>query len=253
MVCFYFHYSDRETHQPGTPNNHPIAILLEELKKEYGLQYTCQTINIRENVQKDHWFTSINPNGRVPVIVDHDNNDRAVFESAAISSYLVRKYDTKKLFTFDFDTDEYTDLEVWLAWAHGSLSPMQGQANLYVWFLQEKIPFPIQRYVGEVERLYGVLDKTLEESEYVVGGKYTIVDMTLVSLANFIRLTTVTLDSFPNVKRWFVRCLERDGVKEGFKVPFAPFTSALREMPPELEKQVEELSKVVKDAKEKYA
>lgn len=104
--------------------------------------------------------------------------------------------------------------------------------------------------------MYGVLEKRLEGREYVVGrgkGKYTIVDMTLVSLANFIRLTTVTLDSFPSVKAWFVRCLGREGVKGGFKVPFAPFTSALGEMSPELEKQVEELSKIVKEAKDKYA
>ena len=133
---------------------------------------------------------------------------------------------------------------------------MQGQANLYVWFLQDKIPFSIQRYVGEVEKLYGVLDKRLEGREYVVGGgkgKYTIVDMTLVSLVNFIRLTTVSVEQFPNVKEWFIRCSEREGVKEGFKVPFAPFTSALQEMSPELEKQAEELTKVVKEAKEKYA
>ena len=104
--------------------------------------------------------------------------------------------------------------------------------------------------------MYGVLDKRLEGRQYVVGkgkGKYTIVDMTLVSLANFIRLTTVTLDAFANVKEWYIRCLEREGVKEGFKVPFAPFTSALGEMAPELEKQVGELSQVVKEAKGKYA
>jgi glutathione S-transferase len=116
------------------------------------------------------------PNGRIPVIIDHDNGGLAVFEGNAILSYLTRKYDPNHLFSFAIDGDDYTRAESWIGWQHGGLGPMsvihqyraqfpptympyprQGQANYFVRSAKERIPYPTQRYVGEAERLYGIL------------------------------------------------------------------------------------------------
>lgn len=99
----------------GTPNGHKASILLEELKAAYGKTYTYQAINISENIQKEPWFTSICPNGRIPAIVDHDRNDFAVFEGAAILAYLTRHYDPEYRFSFE-DPDDVSRAEQWIAW-----------------------------------------------------------------------------------------------------------------------------------------
>ena len=108
----------------ATPNGFKASVLLEELKEAYGLDYTSQGINIGQNIQKEPWFIAVNPNGRIPAIVDHDNNDLAVFEGNAILSYLTRKYDTDKKFSFSVDDDDYTRAESWIGWQHGGLGPM---------------------------------------------------------------------------------------------------------------------------------
>jgi len=98
-----------------------------------------------ENIQKEPWFTKLGPNGRIPVIVDHDNKDFAVQEGLAILAYLTRKYDEKKLFSFEYDSDDYSLCEQWMAWQHGGLGPMQGQANHFYRLAKERIPYPTQR------------------------------------------------------------------------------------------------------------
>jgi glutathione S-transferase len=108
----------------GTPNGVKAHILLEELRDAYGLDYTIQGIDIGLNVQKEPWFTAINPNGRIPVLVDHDNNGLAVFEGNAILSYLTRKYDPEHKFSFKIDDDDYTRAESWIGWQHGGIGPM---------------------------------------------------------------------------------------------------------------------------------
>lgn len=157
----------------GTPNGHKATIILEELKQAYGKDYTYQSISIMENIQKEPWFTKLGPNGRIPVLVDHDANDLAIMEGQAILSYLTRHYDPERKFSFDKDP-ELSLCEQWVAWQHGGLGPMQGQANHFYRLAKERIPYPTQRYVGETERLYGVLDKQLEGKEYLVGNKYSI-------------------------------------------------------------------------------
>jgi glutathione S-transferase len=110
---------------PATPNGHKASILLEELKEAYGLEYTYQAIDISTGVQKEPWFTAINPNGRIPAIVDHDHaGGFPVFEGNAILSYLTRKYDPKNLFSFAVDDDDYTRAEAWIGWQHGGVGPM---------------------------------------------------------------------------------------------------------------------------------
>ncbi|VUC33624.1 unnamed protein product, partial [Clonostachys rosea] len=166
-----------------TPNGFKATILLEELKDAYGLEYTSQTINISLNIQKEPWFIAVNPNGRIPAIVDHDNNGLAVFEGNAILGYLSRRYDTENRFSFAVDDDDYTRAEAWIGWQHGGLGPMQGQANHFVRYAPEKVPYGIQRYVGESERLYGILNTRLADRDFVVGpsrGKFSIADIALL-------------------------------------------------------------------------
>jgi glutathione S-transferase len=104
----------------GTPNGHKASIILEELKLAYGKEYTYQSINIMENVQKEPWFTKFSPNGRIPAIVDHDRNGFSVFEGSAILAYLTRHYDTEYRFSFE-DPDDLSRCEQWVAWQHGGL------------------------------------------------------------------------------------------------------------------------------------
>lgn len=163
----------------GTPNGHKSTIMLEELKAAYGKEYVFQSIPIGENIQKEPWFTALGPNGRIPVLVDHDvkgedgKGPLAVMEGAAILSYLTRHYDPEGKFWFKEDP-ELSLCEQWVAWQHGGLGPMQGQANHFYRLAKERIQYPTQRYVGETERLFGVLDKRLEGRDWLVGGKYSI-------------------------------------------------------------------------------
>lgn len=104
----------------GTPNGHKASIILEELKAAYGKDYVFQSIDIMENIQKEPWFVKYSPNGRIPAIIDHDRNDFAVFEGAAILSYLTRHYDPEHKFSFT-DADDISRAEQWVAWQHGGL------------------------------------------------------------------------------------------------------------------------------------
>ncbi|KAI2468349.1 glutathione S-transferase [Annulohypoxylon bovei var. microspora] len=244
----------------GTPNGHKISILLEELKEVYGKEYTWQSINIMKNTQKEPWFTAICPNGRIPAIVDHDRGDFGVFEGLAILGYLTRHYDPEHKFSFPVDSDDYSVSEQWMAWQHGGLGPMQGQANHFFRFAKEKIPYAAQRYVGETERLYGILDKRLEGRDYIAGpgkGKYSIADINVFGWTNIAILSGLELSLFPNIQKWLDRINERPAVKKGLAIPTeSGFTnSALLkalETDPEKKAQAEESAKFLKEAKEKY-
>lgn len=108
----------------ATPNGVKASIALEEIRAAYGINYVHQAIDIGQGVQKEPWFTALNPNGRIPVLVDHDNGGLSVFEGNAILSYLARKYDTENKFSFDARDDDYTRAESWIGWQHGGLGPM---------------------------------------------------------------------------------------------------------------------------------
>jgi len=205
----------------GTPNGHKVSIILEELKAAYGKDYTFQSINIMQNIQKEPWFTKISPNGRIPAIVDHDRNSFPVFEGAAILFYLTRFYDPDFKFSFS-DEDDKSRAEQWIAFQHGGVGPMQGQANHFYRFTKERIPYPTQRYVGETERLYGVLDIQLKDRDYLVGpgrGRYSIADIANFSWVNVAYFAGVDLAKFENLNQWWERINARDAVKKGITIP----------------------------------
>ncbi|KAF7860832.1 hypothetical protein EAF04_008350 [Stromatinia cepivora] len=243
----------------GTPNGHKATILLEELKEAYGKDYVYQAINIGENIQKEPWFTKICPNGRIPAIVDHDRNDFAVFETAAILTYMTRHYDPEHKFSFT-DPDDISRAEQWIAWQHGGLGPMQGQSNHFYRFAKERIPYAIQRYVGESERLYGVLDNQLKDRDYIVGpgkGKYSIADIATFGWVNISYFGGVDLAKFPSLEKWWERINARPAVKKGTAIPSEskfvnePFQRRLKEEP-EFKESEEKLTDFANKAKEQY-
>jgi glutathione S-transferase len=260
----------------GTPNGHKASIILEELKAAYGKDYVWQGINISENVQKEPWFTKYSPNGRIPAIVDHDRNDFSVFEGAAILAYLTRHYDPEHKFSFT-DPDDLSRCEQWISWQHGGLvspralfqseiadddqGPMQGQANHFYRLAKERIPYPTQRYVGETERLYGVLDHQLQDREYLVGpgkGKYSIADIANFGWVNIAYFSGVDLSKFPNLEKWWKRVHDRPAVKKGTSVPTeskianAAYQRRLKEEP-EFKENEDKLKELGNKAKEQYS
>ncbi|KAH8808437.1 glutathione S-transferase [Xylogone sp. PMI_703] len=245
----------------GTPNGHKASIILEELKEAYGKDYTFQAINISQNVQKDPWYIKINPNGRIPAIVDHDRNHFPVFEGAAILTYLTRHYDPEKKFTFD-DVDDLSRAEQWIAWQTGGIGPMQGQGNHFLMAAKEFIPWGVQRYVGETERLYGVLDAHLKDRDYIVGpgrGKYSIADIANFGWVNVCLLVGIDLEKqFPNLYKWWERINARPAVKKGLTIPsgeskfgYEAFKKRLQE-DEESKSNYEKTLNKINESKEKY-
>ncbi|KAF4446423.1 hypothetical protein F53441_9940 [Fusarium austroafricanum] len=239
----------------GTPNGLKAQILLEELRDAYGIDYTLQAIDTDLKIQKEPWFTAINPNGRIPVLVDHDNDGLAVFEGNAILSYLTRRYDPEYKFSFKIDDNDYTRAEAWIGWQHSAIGPMQGQV-LHFNDVKPTVPYAVQRFIGEVERLYGILDKRLSDRDYVVGagrGRYSIADIALIGWADRLPRTTASWDQFPNVKAWFSRVLERPAVRRGMLLPSGEDKpTGLDPVDGETRKKRAELKKVIDEAKEQF-
>ncbi|KEF56863.1 uncharacterized protein A1O9_07053 [Exophiala aquamarina CBS 119918] len=206
----------------GTPNGFKISILLEELKEAYGKKYTYQNLDIvKYNDQKEPWFIKVGPNGRIPVIIDHDKGGYAVMETLAILNYLAHHYDTDHKFSFEDPLDICT-AEQWMAWQHAGLGPMQAQANFYYRFCPERHAFPTQRFFGETERLYGVLEARLANRDYIAGpgrGSYSIVDIAVWPFINSSPATGIDLEKFPHIYGWWERIEERPAVKSGMMVP----------------------------------
>ncbi|KAF5382636.1 hypothetical protein D9615_002943 [Tricholomella constricta] len=166
----------------GTPNGRKVSVLLEELKATTGLQYDVQKINLSENTQKEPWFLQLNPNGRIPVLLDRARGGFTVFETAAILLYLEQHYDPGFVFSFDpvREVNDYSEMLQWIFWTHGGLGPMQGQAGHFNNVAPVKIPYAQKRYKDETERLYGVLEMRLTGRDHLAGqgkGKYTIADI----------------------------------------------------------------------------
>ncbi len=148
----------------ATPNGQKISIFLEELNIPYKASY----INLSASEQKTPSFLKINPNGRIPAIIDHSRNAFPVFESGAIFLYLAEHYDTEYKFTFE-DPDEKSEMVQWLFFQNAGVGPMQGQANHFFRYAPEEIKYGIERYQNETKRLYSVLERRLEGREYLVG------------------------------------------------------------------------------------
>jgi GST-like protein len=196
-----------------TPNGHKITIFLEEA----GLPYCIVPVNIGKGEQFRPEFLRISPNNRIPAIIDDApvNGDRpvSVFESGTILQYLAEK--TGKFLPQDL----HGRIEVmqWLFWQMGGLGPMAGQNHHFRQYAPEKIPYAIERYVNETNRLYGVLDKRLANREFIAGD-YSIADMASYPWVVPYERQGQKLDDFPNLKRWFETIRARPAVVRAYEL-----------------------------------
>ena len=194
----------------ATPNGHKVSIALEEL----ALPYTLKVLDLAKNEQKLPAFLAINPNGRIPAIVDRAAGDFAVFESGACLMYLAEK--TGQL--MPTDPQGRSRVVQWLMFQMGGVGPMMGQANVFYRYFPEKIPAAIDRYQGESKRLLRVLDGHLQQHEYLAGD-YSIADIAHWAWVRTHRWSGVEIDDLPHLQRWLEAIRTRPAVQRGINAP----------------------------------
>jgi glutathione S-transferase len=190
-----------------TPNGWKISIALEEM----GLPYEVRVIDFATNEQKSDWYVKLNPNGRIPTLVD---DGFALFESGAILMYLAEK-------TGQFlprDPQARSRVVQWLMFQMSGVGPMMGQANVFLRYFPEKIQPAIDRYQREVTRLFGVMDRQLASHAYIAG-EYSIADIALWPWVSGHEWSGVSVAEFPDLKRWLSLVGERPAVQAGRDVP----------------------------------
>ncbi len=202
-----------ELYTAPTPNGHKASVTLEEL----DLAYTVHTVNLGDNEQKQEWFLKLNPNGRIPVIVDHNPSggaDITVFETGAIMVYLAEK--TGRL----LPTEPKARAEViqWLMFQMGGVGPMMGQANVFFRYFPDKLQPAIDRYQHECRRLFEVLERRLSESEWL-GRDYSIADIANWCWVRTYKWSGVSIDGLPNLRRWMDAIKARPACRRGVEVP----------------------------------
>lgn len=195
-----------------TPNGWKVSIMLEELQVPYEIKY----VNIGRGDQFEPEFLKIAPNNRMPAIIDPEGPDGkpvSVFESGAILQYLGRK------FAKFYPADERARIacEEWLFWQVGGLGPMAGQAHHFRQYAPEEVPYAVDRYTNEVNRLYGVMNRQLADHEYLAG-EYSIADMASIGWVVPYERQGQNLEDFPNLKRWFDAMNARPAVAKGLEI-----------------------------------
>lgn len=214
----------------GTPNGHKASVTLEEL----ALPYTVHPISLSQAEQKTPEFLAMNPNGRIPVIVDREADDFVVFETGAIMIYLAEK--TGKL--LPTETKQRSVVLQWLMFQMGGIGPMMGQANVFFRYFPEKIEPAINRYQNECRRLFEVLDTRLSQSEWLADD-FSIADIANWCWVRTYRWSGVSRDGLPHLDRWLSQMKERPACQRGIQVP---------EAPPGKELEGEEAEKFIKGA-----
>ena len=202
-----------DLHTAATPNGHKVSIMLEEI----GLPYTVRVIDLAGLEQRKPEFLALNPNGRIPVIVDRDADDFVVFESGAILVYLAEK--TGQL--MPADAKGRSLVMQWLMFQMGGIGPMMGQANVFYRYFPEKLQPAIDRYQGEVRRLFEVLDGRLASNEFLAGD-YSIADIANWAWVRTHKWSGVDVDGLPNLIRWIDQLAARPACKRGIEVPPRP-------------------------------
>ena len=194
----------------ATPNGHKVSIVLEEL----GLPYTVHALSFDKKEQKSADFLKINPNGRIPAIVDRANGDFAVFESGAILIYLAEQ--AGKL--MPSDPKGRSLVLQWLMFQMGGIGPMQGQANVFFRYFPEKLQGAIDRYQHETRRLYEVLDTRLQSVEFLAG-EYSIADIATFPWVRGYEWSGVSVEGLTALQRWMATMEARPAVQRGLQVP----------------------------------
>ena len=195
-----------------TPNGRKVSVMLEEI----GLPYEVHAIDLAKREQFTPEYLAINPNNKIPSIIDSDGpggKPLTLFESGAILMYLAEK--TGKL--WPSDTRKRYEVIQWLMFQMGGVGPMFGQAN-YFFRLEEKVPYAIERFHKEALRLYRVLEQELGKKEFLAG-EYSIADIATYPWVGRHDIHQVKLETFPNVKRWFDTLSARPAVQRGMEIP----------------------------------
>jgi glutathione S-transferase len=202
----------------GGPNGWKVAFVLEEL----GLTYETVYLKFDKQEQKAPEFTKYNPNGRIPAIIDHYNNDFVLWESVAIMVYLTDKYDPEHKISVSDSDEKYEQLQ-WLLFQASGQGPYFGQSAWFQFYHKEKVPSAVERYNNEIRRVLGVLDGVLSKQEYLVGGKVTIADLSFIpwNEAASTRILGTDFDfdkEFPAAAKWHKKLRERESVKKLYTV-----------------------------------
>ncbi|KAI3403182.1 hypothetical protein KGF56_004071 [Candida oxycetoniae] len=231
-----------------TPNGFKISIFLEVL----GLKYDSQIFDISKGETKQNWFVELNPNGRIPVIVDPnvkgegkgegegegkgegegegegkgegDNGGLVLSQTGAILQYLADTYDKEHKYSYPFGSIEYYKTLEYLIFQVSENGPIQGQANHFVVFAKEKVPYGINRYLTDTKRIYDVYEDILSRnknngSKYLVGDRYTIADFALLGWAFRLPRLNIDIHSWPLLGKWFDELTQIPAVQRGLIVP----------------------------------
>ncbi len=196
-----------------TPNGHKVHIMLEET----GIPYRVHPVNIGAGEQFAPDFLKISPNNKMPAMVDSDGpggKPISMFESGAMLIYLASK--SGKFLPEDL-AKKWSTLS-WLMFQMGGVGPMLGQAHHFLGYAPEKIEYAMNRYKNEANRLYGVIERRLKESEYIGCDEYTIADMAIVPWLRYPDRQGVEIDEYPTLKKWRDKILERPAAKRGCEV-----------------------------------
>ena len=195
----------------GTPNGHKISIMLEELK----VPYNVKKIDISKGEQKSPEFLKINPNGKIPALVD---GETTIFETIAIMIYLADKYG---MFLANAGPKRYETLQ-WCLYQASGLAPNLGQFGHFTVFAKEKVPYAIDRFKQEVDRLFGVMEDQLAKNTFLAGAEYSIADIAswpwIEGYRTFYK-QEIDASKFPSLKRWYHEIAKRPAVQKGLKVP----------------------------------
>jgi GST-like protein len=197
-----------------TPNAYKVSIMLEELE----MPYKVMPIHIGKGDQFTESFLKISPNNKIPAIVDSEGpagNSYAIFESGAILMYLAKKAKSNLLPT---DPEKYYSVLQWLMFQMGSMGPMLGQAHHFRKYAPEQLPYAIDRYTKEAARLYGVMDKRLEQAKYFAGEEYSIADIAIYPWLRAYKWQGQDLNDWPNIQRWYSDIRSRPSVQRGLAV-----------------------------------
>ncbi len=197
-----------------TPNGYKASIMLEEC----ALDYQVHAMQLSRLEQKQDWFLQINPNGRIPAIVDHDEDDFPVFESGAILMYLADKAGAFLPPNTPATFKQHSQVIQWLMFQKAGLGPMMGQANVFYRYHSEKIPYAIERYQRESRRLLEILDQRLAGHEYLAGD-YSIADIANFCWARSANWSGVETGDLEHLTRWIATIHERPAVQRGLQVP----------------------------------
>jgi glutathione S-transferase len=195
-----------------TPNGHKASCTLEALE----IPYETHTVNISEGDQHKPEFRAINPNGRIPAIVDREMDDFAVFESGAIMIYLAEKAGR----LLPTDARGRTRVIQWLMFQMGGVGPMMGQANVFYRYFPEKIQPAIDRYQNECRRLLEVLDGHLADNEWL-GDEYSIADIANWCWVRTYKWSGVSIEGLEHLQRWLQLMRDQPGMAAGIEVPFS--------------------------------